>query len=178
MSEECRPTSKSQRVALLALLIASTIILQRLLAFRTPIISVNFAFLPIAIAGIVLGGKAAILVAVTADLIGALVLPSGPFFLGYTLTAFFNGLVAGILHQPKQITVNRNFIWRLVLFVVISTGVLQGGLNTLWIMVTTGGASNIIVPLRIAKQLIMAPIEFFTILAVVKTFGSQMENLR
>lgn len=125
-----------------------------------------------------LGWKYSTFIAVVADLIGAILFPSGAFFIGYTLTAALTGFFAGILlYQPKGIKVNRKFIIRLLVYVLISTGVLHGGLNTLWIMITTGGASNVIVPVRIAKQLLMAPIEFLTILALAKLFGARINQL-
>ncbi len=170
--------SRSRKVVLVAILIASEIVLARFLAIRTPIISIGFSFVPLMLAGMMLGWKYSTFIAVVADLIGAILFPSGAFFIGYTLTAALTGFFAGILlYQPKGIKVNRKFIIRLLVYVLISTGVLHGGLNTLWIMITTGGASNVIVPVRIAKQLLMAPIEFLTILALAKLFGARINQL-
>lgn len=171
-------TSRSLKVVLVAILIASEIVLARFLAIRTPIISIGFSFVPLMLSGMMLGWKYSTFIAVIADLIGAFLFPSGAFFIGYTITAALTGLCAGILlYQPNGIKIDRNFIIRLIIYVLISTAVLHGGLNTLWIMITTGGASNVIVPVRIAKQLIMAPIEFLTILALAKLFGTRINQL-
>lgn len=171
-------TSRSLKVVLVAILIASEIVLARFLAIRTPIISIGFSFVPLMLSGMMLGWKYSTFIAVVADLIGAILFPSGAFFIGYTITAALTGLCAGILlYQPNGIKIDRNFIIRLIIYVLISTAVLHGGLNTLWIMITTGGASNVIVPVRIAKQLIMAPIEFLTILALAKLFGTRINQL-
>ncbi len=173
-----KSVSRSLRIVLVALLIASEVVLARFLAIRTPIISIGFSFVPLMLTGMMLGWKYSTFVAVVADLIGALLFPSGAFFVGYTLTAGLTGFFAGILlYQPNGIKISRQFLIRLGIYVIISTAVLHGGLNTLWIMITTGGASNVIVPVRIAKQLIMAPIEFFTILALAKLFGSRINQL-
>lgn len=171
-------TSRSLKVVLVAILIASEVVLARFLAIRTPIISIGFSFAPLMLAGMMLGWKYSTLIATVADLIGAILFPSGAFFFGYTITAALTGFFAGILlYRPDGIKIDRNFIIRLVIYVLISTAVLHGGLNTLWIMITTGGASNVIVPVRIAKQLIMAPIEFLTILALAKLFGTRINQL-
>lgn len=171
-------TSRSLKIVLVAILIASEIVLARFLAIRTPIISIGFSFVPLMLAGMILGWKYSTFVAVVADLIGAILFPSGAFFIGYTLTAALTGFLAGaLLYRPDGIKVDRHFMIRLVIYVLVSTGVLHGGLNTLWIMLTTGGASNIIVPVRIAKQLIMAPIEFLTILALAKLFARRIDQL-
>lgn len=173
-----KSVSRSLKVVLVAILIASEIVLARFLAIRTPIISIGFSFVPLMLAGMMLGWKYATFVAIVADLIGAILFPSGAFFIGYTLTAALTGFFAGILlYRPDGIKVDRNFVILLLIYVLVSTAVLHGGLNTLWIIITTGGASNVVVPVRIAKQLIMAPIEFLTVLALAKLFGTRINQL-
>lgn len=170
--------SRSLKVVLVAVLIASEIVLARFLAIRTPIISIGFSFAPLMLAGMMLGWKYSTLIAIVADIIGALLFPSGAFFIGYTITAALTGFCAGVLlYRPEGVKVDRQFILRLVIYVLISTAVLHGGLNTLWIMITTGGASNVIVPVRIAKQLLMAPVEFLTILVFAKLFGGRINQM-
>lgn len=169
---------RARKVILIAVLIAATIVLQRLLAFRTPIIQVNFMFVPIMLAGMMLGWPDAALVATIADLIGALSFPSGNFFFGYTLTAFLTGVVCGIcLYRPRGIKLDRNFIVRLIICILIITGLLNGGLNTIWILMTTGDAGKIIIPIRIVKQLIMAPIMFIVMIAVTQISALRMNQL-
>lgn len=170
--------SRAHQVTLTAILIAAVIVLQRFLSIRTPIIQINFMFLPIMLAGMLMGWKGATFVATVADLIGALLFPSGSFFFGYTLTAALTGLASGLcLYRPSGIELDRNFVLRLVLCILIVTGVLNGGFNTLWILLTTNSASNIIIPVRIAKQLIMAPVMFVTMTTVVKLFSARLERL-
>lgn len=169
---------RARQVIIGALLIALTIILQRFLSFRTPVIQINFMFVPVMLAGMLLGWTGAAFVATMADLIGALLFPSGAFFVGYTLTAFCTGLVAGLcLYRPTGITLNRSFIIQLISCILIITIFLNGGLNTVWVLIMTGGASNVIVPIRIVKQLIMAPVMFITMVALVKLFAPRLNQL-
>lgn len=173
-----RTMPRARKVILIAILIALTIVLQRLLAFRTPIIQINFMFVPVMLAGMLLGWPGATFVATVADLIGALLFPSGSFFFGYTLTAILTGFTAGIcLYRPDGVKLDRNFVIRLVLCILIITGVLNGGLNTIWVLMMTGDASNIIVPVRIVKQLVMAPIMLLTMLALMKIFAPRLNRL-
>lgn len=173
-----RALSRAHQVTLMAIMIAAIIVLQRFLSIRTPIIQINFMFLPIMLTGMLMGWKSATFVATIADLIGALLFPSGSFFFGYTLTAALTGFAAGIcLYRPNGIKLDRNFMLRLVICILIITGALNGGLNTIWILLTTSNASNIIIPVRIAKQLIMAPVMFITMTAVVKLFSERLRRL-
>ena len=177
-SSVSQSTRRIRQIALSALLIASQVVLARFLAVQTPILTVSFSFLPIFLAGMVLGWRHATIIAAISDLIGALLFPVGNFFPGYTLTTALTGLIAGLtLYRPSGIKVDRRFCLRLLLCAVLVSGALNGGLNTLWIIITTGGASNIIVPIRIAKQLIMIPIQFLTVWAIAKTFAARINQI-
>ncbi len=81
------------------------------------------------------------------------------------------------MYRPDGVKLDRNFVIRLVLCILIITGVLNGGLNTIWVLMMTGDASNIIVPVRIVKQLVMAPIMLLTMLALVKIFAPRLNRL-
>lgn len=169
---------RTRKIVIVALLIAVTIVLQRFLAIRTPIIQINFMLVPIMLAGMMLGWPGATFVAFIADLVGALLFPSGSFFFGYTLTAILTGFTAGVcLYRPTGVRLDRIFLVRLALCVLIIVGLLNGGLNTLWILMMSGEASHVIVPLRIAKQLIMAPIIYLVMVALVKLFAPQINQL-
>lgn len=173
-----RKMPRARQVTLIAILIAATIVLQRFLSFRTPIIQINFMFVPVMLAGMMLGWPGATFIATVSDLIGALLFPSGSFFFGYTLTAFLMGLVAGIcLYRPDGVRLDKKFIVRLIICILLIAGVLNGGLNTVWVLMMTGDASRIVVPLRITKQLIMAPVMLATMTAVVKIFGARINRL-
>ena len=173
-----RKMPRVRKVILTAILIAATIVLQRLLAFRTPIIQVNFMFVPVMLAGIMLGWPGATFVTTVSDLIGALLFPSGEFFFGYTLTAILTGFVAGVcLYRPSDVRLDKNFVIRLVICILLITGLLNGGLNTIWVLMMTGDASKIVVPVRIVKQLIMAPVMLATMVAGVKIFSPRINRL-
>lgn len=177
-SYESASMSRARKVILTAILLASTIVLSRFIAIRTPIITINFAFLPIMLAGMLLGWRGSTFVAVVADLIGAILFPSGSFFIGYTLTALLKGLSAGLLLYDKNgVQINKKFIVKLIICILIWSAVLNGALNTLWIFITSGGAANLIVPVRIAKQLVMAPIEFIMIMVIAKIFQKKFNQL-
>lgn len=169
--------NKSKRILLCALFLASTIVLSRILSIRTPIITIGFSFVPIMLSAIILGPKYSTFIATMADIIGALLFPSGSFFFGFTVTAFLTGLVYGLLLYRKEFRVDKNFIIRLIISTVIVTGILNGVLNTIWIIMISKGASKIVIPIRILKQLIMAPIKVITIVSLGKTLESRINKL-
>ena len=158
--------SRTKKIILCALFIATTIVLGRILSIRTPIITIGFAFVPIMLSAIILGPKYSTFIATISDIIGALVFPTGSFFFGFTITAFLTGLTHGLLLYRKKFKIDKWFIIRLVISTVIVAGILNGVLNTIWIIMITKGASKIIITTRVLKQLVMAPVMIITILSI------------
>ncbi|MDE5539935.1 MAG: folate family ECF transporter S component [Bacilli bacterium] len=169
--------TKPKKIALTAIFIASMIVLSRVLSIRTPIITIGFSFVPIMLASIILGPKHTIFIAVISDIIGATFFPSGSYFLGFTLSAFLEGIIFGFgLYRP-QFKIDLNFIIRLIITSLLVSIFINGILNTLWIMIMTKWASNIVLPIRIIKQLIMVPVRVITILALAKIFEERIGSL-
>ncbi len=169
--------NKSKRIILCALFIAACVVLGRILSIRTPLLTIGFSFVPIMLGAILLGTKYSIFIATISDVIGALLFPTGNYFFGFTITAFFTGLVYGLILYRKEFKVDKSFLIRLIISTVIVTGLLNGGLNTIWIMMISKGASKVVVPVRILKQLIMAPIKVFTMLSLCKILEERIKKL-
>ena len=169
--------NKTKKIILCALFISSTIVLGRILSIRTPIITIGFSFVPIMLSAIILGPKYSTFIATICDIIGALVFPTGSFFFGFTITAFLTGLTYGLVLYRKEFKIDKWFIIRLLISTVIVTGILNGVLNTIWIIMMTNGASKVIITTRVLKQLVMAPVKIITILSIGKIFGERINKL-
>ena len=169
--------SKEKKIIITALLLASCIVLGRILSIRTNIITIGFSFVPIILGAIILGPKYSTFIATLSDIIGALLFPVGSYFFGFTITAFLTGLTYGLLLYRKTFTLDKSFMIRLIISTIIVTGLLNGVLNTIWIIMINKGASKIIIPIRILKQLIMAPIKVVTISTICKIFEERLKKL-
>ncbi len=81
------------------------------------------------------------------DILKYIINPTGPFFPGYTLTAMVAGLIYGFFFYKKPIK-----LWRVIAAHVCVKLFCNLGLNTIWVIMTTGKAVNaIIVPRIIAN---------------------------
>ncbi len=169
--------NKSKRILLCALFIAACIVLGRILSIRTNIITIGFSFVPIMLGAIILGPKYSSFIATISDIIGALLFPTGSYFFGFTITAFLTGLTYGLLLYRKEFKIDKSFIIRLIISTIIVTGILNGGLNTIWIVMINKNASKIVLPIRILKQLIMAPIKVVTIMSLCKMLEERLVRL-
>ena len=151
--------SNLKKTILAGLLIAVGVILNRFISIKTPILNISLTFIPYMLSGILLGPWWAMISAGMTDLIGALLFPFGPYFVGYTISALIAGLVYGLLLYRKKQMSRKKFLVRLIIAVLIVVVVCNALLNSLWVYITTKNAASFFVPVRMLKQLIMIPIE-------------------
>ncbi len=143
-----------KRLVTIALLSALAVVAKRFLGFNNQFISASFGFVPIAISGMLLGPLGGALTAVIADLIGALAFPSGPFNLGFTLSAALQGLIYGLTLHAPQVSKQRVALGQLVITIGINLV-----FNTLLIVPITGKGFFALLPLRALKNALFFPIE-------------------
>lgn len=158
--------SKNKKIILSALLLATLIILSRFLSIKTPIVKISFSFVPTMLCAIWLGPKWTILINVLGDLIGATLFPSGAFFIGYTISTAASGLIYGLLLYKKEEDTysEKQFVIRTILSVILVTAIVNIGLNTLWLNITSGKAFMVLMASRLVKELVMIPIKVITII--------------
>ena len=150
--------NKIQRIVYLGLLIGAKVILTRFFSITMPIVRIGIGFLPIAIAGILFGPIYAGIAAVIGDLFGSMLFSSGPFFPGFTLSAFISGIVYGSFFYQKK----RSF-WRVACVTLIEKLLVSLLLNTYWLYLLTGKGFWILLPTRIMNSVGAIPVMFLLI---------------
>lgn len=162
--------TKNKKIVLTAILLAMLIILSRFLSIKTPILKISFAFIPTMLCAIWLGAKRTVLLNILGDIIGATLFPTGPFFIGYTVSTAITGLIYGLLLYKEDINTytDKQFIIRLIIAVILVTCISNIGLNTLWVSITAGKAFIVLLGARIVKEIIMIPIQIIIILFIEK----------
>ena len=145
-----------------SILIALNIVLSRFLSINAWNLKIGFTFVSIFIAGYFYGPVFSTVVAVVADVLGALLFPSGPFFPGFTVTALLTGLLFGVMLHKKQTKA------RIIMTVLIDQLVLGLMLNTYWLSILYGTTFGAVVITRIAQCLIMIPVQYVTISLLMK----------
>lgn len=168
---------KIKKIILSGLLLAASIVINRFLSINTSILSIGFTFVPLMLSGIILGWKYSMIIAGLADLIGALLFPFGSYFVGYTISSMLTGLVYGLLLYQKEFKFNKQFLIRLIISILIVCILINGVLNTVWIIITVKSASIAIIPTRVIKQLIMIPVMFITMSSLTKLLEKQIRGL-
>lgn len=152
-----------------AMLIAIQIVLVRFCSIQTPMLRISFGFLPLAMAGILFGPGYSCAVAAIADLLGAIVFPTGgAFWPGFTIVTACSGLIYGLFmyQKPGETWSRKKRIFRIVLAVAIVDVFVHIGLGTLNLAIYLDKGFLVMLPTRVIKNLVMIPIESVCISAM------------
>ncbi len=160
MSDKKNVRFDTRTLAVLGVLTAMEIILSRFLSLSAWNVKIGFSFVPVVIAAMMYGPLGGGAVAAAGDLLGAVLFPIGPYFPGFTLTAFLTGVVFGLfLHRKRDL--------KNILFAVgINQFILSLFLNTLWISVLYGSPYGPLLITRIFQSVLLAVVQFVVIKAI------------
>ena len=156
------PKITTKTLTLTALLAALEIVLSRFLSISAWNTKIGFAFVPVVLAALLLGPLQAGIVAALADFLGALLFPVGPYFPGFTLTAFLMGLCYGLFLYKKQ-----SFL-RILLAVAVHQLALSLLLNTLWISMLYGSPYAALLVSRLPQCALLTAVQLVVIQALVR----------
>jgi len=160
----------TRTLVMMALLTAMEIVLSRFLSFSAWNMKIGFAFVPLAAAAILFGPAEAAVVGGLSDLLGALLVPVGPYFPGFTLTAACMGAVLGLLLHKKQ------SLARVCCAVGFTLLVLSLLVNSLWISILYGSPYGGIVAARLVQCAILAPVQVCVIGAMARVFQPMLRR--
>lgn len=104
-----RKKLNARSIAVMGLLIALSITLSRLVAIETTFLKVDAAFVPQVILGMLFGPFWTGICGVLADLAGMALFGKATFFIGFTVSAFVEGVIYGFFFYQKEITWKRAF---------------------------------------------------------------------
>jgi ECF transporter S component (folate family) len=161
----------TQNLVQMGLLVSCEIVLSRFCSFNAWNLKIGFAFLPVALAAILMGPVAGGIVGALGDFVGAILFPIGVYFPGFTLTAFLTGLAFGLFLCKEQT------MPRIIGAVAVNQFILSFLLNSLWISVLYSAPFVPLLATRILQCAILAPVEVVVImlmLPAVKRIGKQM----
>ncbi len=159
-----------KQLTTLAILIALEVILSRFFSITIANVSkISFSFVAVGVMAIYFGPKYTVFGCVVADLIGATLFPSGPFFPGFTVSAAITGFVYGVFLFKQHFS-----WWRITLINVILFFVLTLGLNPLWLMIMFGDSYQALALVRIPNSLVSMVVQVIVFGLIQKTVLSKL----
>ncbi len=133
------------KIILTAVLVALNVILERFMpSYSVWNNNISFGFITVAFAACYLGTPYAMAVGGLGDLIGAVIKPFGPYFVGYTITNILVGLVLGIFLYKKTTvlrisiaTVINKFVFSLIVNTIFIAVLYRGGIAAFWVVLVS-----------------------------------------
>lgn len=148
----------TRQLVLMSLLVALEVICSRFLSIRTPIVTIGFGFVPLTIGAMLYGPLSAAIIAATADFIGAILVPIGPYYFGFTISAFLLGLIWGVFLHRKDLKIPH------IIGASATTNILISALlNSYWLHQLGGTPIPVLFATRVPKSLLMIPVEVLVI---------------
>ena len=144
-----------------AMLVALYTILSLFTLKLSTTMEIGFAYLALALCGMMFGPVVGGIAGAVGDTLGFIVSPNGAFFPGFTISAFIMGFIYGILLYKKPLTVKRIMFTSLIVMLVCNLTLTPIWLNMMY------GTSLIALP-RIIRNVIMYPINTILMYAVLK----------
>ena len=163
--------SKMKKIIITALLVAAFVVLDRELAINTQFVAINLSIITVMIAARLLGPKYSVLVAVLGDLIGALLIPFGPYFVGFTITSGIAGLIYGVILYKKDSEKKDRFILKVIISNILVLIFVSLLLNSLNLKIMYRKAFSYYLGLRITTQTLMCPIQIVLMIFLDKALA-------
>jgi len=163
--------SKTKKIILSALLLASFIILDRLITINTQFLAINLSLLPIMIAAIILGPKHSTIIAILGDLIGSILWPFGAYFIGFTITSGITGFIFGCLLYKNPNKTSKLFWFKVIVSNILVYLIVNILLNSLCLHIMYEKAFIYYLSLRVSTQTILLPIYIISIIALEKVLS-------
>lgn len=143
--------------SVISVLVAMEIILSRFLSIHTWNLKIGFSFIPVVVAAMLFGAVQAGFVAAIGDIIGAMLFPVGPFFPGFTVTAFVTGVIFALFLKKKASVIN------IVVSVLLVQLIGSLCLNTFWISMLYGSPFWPLFITRIYQTVVMGVVQIAVI---------------
>ncbi len=161
-----KKTLTTRKLVLLALMVALNVVLGRTSIQFTPEIRVSvLGFLPIALAGYLMGPLYGGLVGAAGDVLNYVLFTHvyGPLFPGYTMVALLSGMWYGFVLHKKEVT-----WWRAVLCIVPVVLVGEMFLNSIWVYIMYSKTFWAKLPLRLLTNVVEMPIKILLLMGMNK----------
>ncbi len=136
------------------------------------LLRISFTFLTTAIAGFMYGPLVAGMAAVVVDILGFLIRPTGAYFIGFTVSAFADGIIYGcwLWNRPVK-------LWRTLCACATSTVIISFLLNPMWLQLMYGKAFLAVIAARIPTNLVLLPINTAMLFFLLKVLEPQKAKL-
>lgn len=154
---------KLNTLVITALLIAIGIILGQFSVQITETMKIGVSFVATQMTATLFGPVVGGIMGGVADILKFIIKPTGPFLIGYTISAIIGPVIYGIMLYKKPIT-----LWRILLSKTVVAILVNLLLGTYWSYLYFGAAFWASIPAKLIQQVIQVPIQSIIFYMVMK----------
>lgn len=157
---------KMKTIVMTALLIAIGIILGQFSVQLTDTIKIGISFIATQMTAVLFGPVVGGIMGGVADVLKFIIKPTGPFLIGYTISAILGPVIYGVMLYKKPIT-----LWRILLSKAVVAVLVNLLLGTYWSYLYFGAAFWAAIPAKLIQQLIQVPVQsliFYLVMMALK----------
>ena len=164
--ESYKELKKLKTLLVTALLIALGIILGQWSIQISQSMKIGVSFIATQMTAVLFGPVVGGIVGGVADVLKFIIKPTGPFLIGYTISAILGPVIYGVMLYKKPIT-----LWRILLSKAVVAVLVNLLLGTYWSYLYFGAAFWAAIPAKLIQQLIQVPVQsliFYLVMMALK----------
>ena len=163
-SDSYKELKKLKTLVITALLIAIGIILGQFSIQLTETTKIGISFIATQMTANLFGPVVGGIMGGVADILKFIIKPTGPFLVGYTISAILGPMIYGVMLYKKPIT-----LWRILLSKTVVAIFVNLLLGTYWSYLYFGAAFLASLPAKLIQQVIQVPVQSIIFYLVMKT---------
>lgn len=168
----------TRKLCTAALLIALSIVLQKISLIIVPGLKVQITFIVASLSGVLLGPVLNALRGAVADLLGYVIAPEGAFYIGYTVQSAFAAFLYSLFFYRKKITFPRVILGKGAIS-LFSNAIFGSTLKVIYYTeVRTFVAFLLAFTASLAKQILLFPAEVVIILLVFNSLLPALQVMK
>jgi len=163
---------KTKVIVFMSILTALNVLLTHVVPLiQTDFVRISFGFIPLSLGSMLFGPVIGGIGGAVSDLLGMVVAPKGPYFPGFTLSAFLSGAIYGLFlyRKPKNLA-------RISLAVLSVAIFINLGLNTFWLTILQGKGFLALLPARVLQNAATSVVQIVLISLVWRYAGRSIEH--
>lgn len=153
-SDSYKELKKLKTLVITALLIAIGIILGQFSIQLTETTKIGISFIATQMTANLFGPVVGGIMGGVADILKFIIKPTGPFLIGYTISAILGPMIYGVMLYKKPIS-----FWRILLSKVVVAIFINLLLGTFWSYHYFGAAFWAAIPAKLIQQVIQVPVQ-------------------
>ena len=154
---------KTRTIVVTALLIALGIVLGQFSVQITESMKIGISFIATQMTATLFGPVVGGIMGGVTDVLKFIIKPTGPFLIGYTISAILGPVIYGVMLYKKPIT-----LWRILLSKTVVAIFINLLLGTYWSYLYFGAAFWASLPAKLIQQVIQVPIQSIIFYLVMK----------